>query len=146
MSSVFTELTAEKTELIASRGTSAVAADNEFFAADFNQSDGFFFAWLETNGGSGRDVEAHVEGGFAIEMQRRIHFVKREVAADLNGPVAGVGNIDERGAASRIKFDFARLGDDFARLGDDFAGFHGFDLKFNLGFSPGFNLESVGER
>ena len=63
-------------------------------AANFNEGDRFFFARLEAHGGSGGNVETHVEGWLAVELERAVDLEKAEMRADLNRPVAGVGDID----------------------------------------------------
>ena len=50
---------------------------------------------FEAHGRACGDVEPEAARGFPIKPQRRINLVKVEMAADLHGPVARVGD-DER--------------------------------------------------
>ena len=49
---------------------------------------------LEADGCAGRDIEAESAGGFAVEVQQGIHFVKMKVASDLHGAVSTVGDCE----------------------------------------------------
>jgi hypothetical protein len=71
----------------------AVEADNLSRAAEGDKTDAMNLASLEADGGSGGDVEAPTEGKPAVESQRAISFEKVEVRANLNGAVAGVGDL-----------------------------------------------------
>ena len=61
-------------------------------AGEGDQFDFAGVAGLEADGGAGGDVEAEAAGGGAIEVQGGVDFEEMEVAADLDGAVAGVGD------------------------------------------------------
>src|SRR5580704_11223544 len=82
-------------------------------------------ARLEAHRGAGRDVEAHAAGLLALEPQGRIGLEEMVVAADLDGPVARIGDRDRHGLAAGIEREVAVLG-------DDLAGYHVFLLPDRL--------------
>ena len=49
-------------------------------------------AGLEADGGAGGDVEAAAARGGAVEVERRVGLGEMVVRADLDRPVAGVGD------------------------------------------------------
>jgi len=59
-------------------------------AAKRDEDHTLFFAWLEPNGSSGRNIQAHAIRGSSVEMERAISLEKMVVAADLNWPIAKV--------------------------------------------------------
>src|SRR5436190_4317530 len=80
---------------------------------------------LEADRGAGRDVEAHAAGFLALERERRIGLEEMIMRADLDRPVAGIGDRKLHARPAGIERDVAVLRDDLAILGDDFAGDHG---------------------
>src|SRR5258708_1144905 len=71
-------------------------------------------ARLEAHRRAGRNVEAHAARLLALEFQRRIGLEEMVVAADLDRPVARIGDRDRHGLAARIERDVAVFGDDLA--------------------------------
>src|SRR6516164_759769 len=71
-------------------------------------------AGLETHRGAGRDIEPHAARLLAIEFQRRIGLEEMVVRADLDRPVAGIGDGQRHGLAAGIEFDLAVLDEEFA--------------------------------
>ena len=72
---------------------------------------GLLVAGLEADGGAGRDVESHAKGGAAVEVQGAVDLEEVGVGADLDRPVAGVGDFELKGAASGVQLDVAGLDD-----------------------------------
>jgi hypothetical protein len=64
------------------------------FARSGKSDEGDFpgIARFEADCGAGWDIEAESAGGFAVEVQQGIHFVKMKVASDLHGAVSTVGD------------------------------------------------------
>ncbi|KIU01525.1 hypothetical protein QU38_01175, partial [Staphylococcus aureus] len=71
-------------------------------------------ARLEPHRGAGCDIKAHAARLLAIERQRRIGLAEMVVRADLDRPVAGVGNGQRHGLATGIELDVAVLDEEFA--------------------------------
>src|SRR5580658_7500156 len=71
-------------------------------------------AGLEAHRGSGGDVEPHAARFLAVEFQRRIGFEKMIVRADLNRPVAAVGDRDRHAPAALVELDLAVFDKEFA--------------------------------
>src|ERR1700693_986365 len=69
---------------------------------------------LEAHRSAGRDVEAHAARLLAIELERRIGLEEMIVRADLDRPVAGVGDRQRHGLAPFIERDLARLDEKLA--------------------------------
>src|ERR1700722_2434584 len=69
---------------------------------------------LEAHRGAGRDVEAHAARLLAIELERRIGLEEMIMRADLDRPVAGVGDHERHGLAAGVESDFAGLDEHFA--------------------------------
>ncbi len=72
---------------------------------------------LEPRRGPGRDVEPEAARLVAIELQRRVGLEEMVVRADLDRPVAGIGDDERDGRPPGIELDIA-LGD------ENFAGEH----------------------
>src|SRR5579883_2083538 len=68
---------------------------------------------LEPHRGSGRDVEPVPARLLALELERRIGLEEMIVRADLDRPVAGVGDVERDRLAAGIELDFAVLRQDF---------------------------------
>src|SRR6266849_1658377 len=71
-------------------------------------------ARLEAHRRAGRDIEPHAARLLALEFERRVGLEEMVVAADLDRPVARIGDRDGRGLAARIERDVAVLGGDLA--------------------------------
>ena len=101
-----------------------VEAVDDALAGEGDEGDGAFVAGFEADGGAGGDVEAVAAGGGAVEFEGGIDFEEMEVAADLDGAVAGVGDGEFEGVEADIGFEVGRV------FGcDDFAGDHaGFEI------------------
>src|SRR5215469_13883176 len=69
---------------------------------------------LEARRGAGRDVEAEAARLGAVEAERRVGLAEMVVRADLDRPVAGIGDFDLDGLAPLIELDLAGAGDDFS--------------------------------
>src|SRR6516164_6132536 len=70
---------------------------------------------LETHSRASRDAKAHAARLLAFEFQCGIGFEEMIVRADLDWPVASVGNRQIYGLASAVKLDFAFLDELLAR-------------------------------
>src|SRR5438105_9094915 len=70
---------------------------------------------LEADRGAGRDVEAHAAGFLALERERRIGLEEMIMRADLDRPVAGIGDRKLHAQPAGIERDVAVLRDDLAR-------------------------------
>jgi hypothetical protein len=95
---------------------------DSFCAGDFGEFDALSVARFETDGGAGRNIQAHAEGLRAIEAEFAIGFEEMEMGADLDGPVTGIDDVE---------FDYATV-----RVGDHGLGseaiFPGDHLRFSL--------------
>src|SRR5687768_11955510 len=60
-------------------------------------------AGLEADGGAGRNVEAEAAGLLAVEGEGRVRFVEMVVRADLDRPVAGIGDLEGDGGAALVE-------------------------------------------
>src|SRR5262249_17338655 len=69
---------------------------------------------LETHGGAGGDVESHAARLFAIEFQRRVGLEEMIMRADLDRPVAAVGDGQRHRLAAGIGLDLAVLDEHLA--------------------------------
>jgi hypothetical protein len=69
-----------------------VATLHYAMAAERSQRDFFFFARLKTHSCARGYIEAHSIGGVAIEFEFAVGFQKMEVAAYLDGAVAGIAD------------------------------------------------------
>src|SRR6266852_2073111 len=69
---------------------------------------------LEPHRSAGRNVEPHAAGLGAVELQRRIGLEEMIMRADLDRPVARVGDRELHARPAGIENDLAVLGDDFA--------------------------------
>src|SRR5579871_1653552 len=76
---------------------------------------------LKPHRGTRGDVEAHAPGLRAVELQGWVGLEEMVMAADLDRPVAGVGDGERHGLAAGVELDVAGLR-------EDFAGDHGADL------------------
>ena len=79
-----------------------------------HQRDLPLLAGLEADGRAGGDVEAHALGLLAVEGEGAVGLVEVIVRADLDRPVAGVGDFDEDGLGAGIQLDLAVGGEDFS--------------------------------
>ncbi len=84
-----------------------VQAVDQTRAPDRHERHLLLVARLETHGGARRHVEAHAEGGRAVEAQRPVDLEEMEVRADLDRPVAGVRDHELHRPASDVADDVA---------------------------------------
>src|SRR5271165_4084555 len=91
----------------------AKAVDHPF-AAKRDQHHLAALAGLETHGCASCDVEAHAACLLALEFQRRIGFEEMIVRADLNRPIAGIGDRQRYCLASTVELDLTFLDEFFA--------------------------------
>src|SRR4051812_33423791 len=70
-------------------------------------------AGLEAHRGAGGDAEAHAARLLAVEFQRGIGFEEMVVRADLDRPVAAVGDGQYYGLAAGVELDLAVLDEEF---------------------------------
>src|SRR5262249_40560524 len=72
-------------------------------------------AWLEADGCSRRNVQAIAEGSLSIEGESRIGLGEMIVTADLNRPVARVGDAKGDGCPILVEDNLARCRKNLAR-------------------------------
>ena len=71
-------------------------------------------AGFEAHRGAGRDIEPLATRGGAVERQRGVGFGEVIVAADLDRPVAGVGDGQRGAGKAGVQLDVAGGREDFA--------------------------------
>ena len=96
-----------------------VEAIHAAFAGEGDEFDLAGVAGFKAHGGAGGDVQAEAAGGGAGEVEGGIDLEKMKVAADLDGAVALIGNLQGNGVEADIGGKIRRAG----RV-DDFAGDH----------------------
>src|SRR5690348_15531966 len=69
---------------------------------------------LEPHRRPGRDVEPHAARLATVELQRLVGLEEVVVRADLDRPLAGVGDLERDGRAALVEEDVALRGDDLA--------------------------------
>jgi hypothetical protein len=84
-----------------------IAAVNHAVASELGELHFLFFARLEANRGAGRIVETHAEGRGAIERERAIGLKEMVVAANLNGPIAGIFDEEAARDAAGVREDWS---------------------------------------
>ena len=89
-------------------------AEHPAEARERHQADLARLARLEAHGRAGGNVEAAAARLGAVELQGRVGFSEMVVRADLDRPVAGVGDRQRDGGAAGVELDVAGDGDDFA--------------------------------
>src|SRR6185312_762895 len=77
-------------------------------------------AGLEAHRRAGSDVEPHALGALAVELQRLVGLEEMVVAADLDRPVTGVGDLDRDRIALLVLVEF-----ELALRREDLTGLHG---------------------
>ena len=82
-------------------------------AAIRHQRDLARLARFEAHGGAGGDVQPLAARRGAVERQRRVGFGEMVVAADLDRPVAGVGDGQRGARQAGVELDVAVSGEDF---------------------------------
>src|SRR5215831_16876931 len=92
----------------------ALEAVDAALAAVRHQGDLASLAGLETHRGAGRDVEPHAARLVALEAQRLVGLKEVIVRADLDRPVAGVGDLERDAGRALVEDDLAGLDEDFA--------------------------------
>src|ERR1700731_1213503 len=100
-------------------------------ARERDQGDLARLAGLEAHRRAGGDVEPHAPRPLAIELQRRIGLEEMIMRADLDRPVAGIGDRDHDRLAAGIEFDLAVLDEHLA--GDHVDTSYGRALTAGLG-------------
>jgi len=74
-------------------------------AADGDELDFLGVAWLEANGGAGRDVEPHAVGRRAIEREIAVDLEKMKMRSDLHRPIAAIADFDSLRRAAGVQLD-----------------------------------------
>src|SRR6516165_356350 len=69
---------------------------------------------FEAHRGAGGDIEPHAARFLAVELQRRIGLEEMVMRADLDRPVAGIGDAERHRLAALVELDLARLDEHFA--------------------------------
>ena len=69
---------------------------------------------LEANRSAGGNVEPHSPGFLAIEAKRRVGLEKVVMAADLDRPIAGAGDLQRHSLRALVELDLSITGDDLA--------------------------------
>ena len=82
-----------------------VESKDEALAAERNKRDFFLVARLEANGGVGRDIKTHAEGGAAVEFEVAIDLEEMEMRSDLDRPVAGVAYLQRDARTPGVDLD-----------------------------------------
>src|SRR5262249_196340 len=101
-------------------GSSELAHDvlpetvDDALAGERDQGDAARLARLEPHGRAGRNVEPHAARLLAIELERRIGFKEMIVRADLDRPVAGIGDAQRDQLAALVELDLAILDEELA--------------------------------
>jgi hypothetical protein len=90
-------------------------------AGEGDEFDAFGVAGFKTHGGAGGNVEAEAARGGAVKGQGLVDFEKMEVRADLDGPVAGIGDFELLGRQAGVGVEPLGVGcgDDLARNHED---------------------------
>src|SRR6516162_4499552 len=86
---------------------------NHPLACERDQRDLARLARLEAHGRAGGDIEPHAARLFAIELQRRIGLEKMIVRADLDRPIAAIGDRERNRFAIGIELDLPVLDEHF---------------------------------
>ena len=69
---------------------------------------------LETHRGAGGDIEPHAARLLALELERRVGLEEMIVRADLDRPVAGIGDAERHPLAPGVEGNLAVLDEHFA--------------------------------
>ena len=93
-----------------------VQTDELACAAKLRQNDFLCLARCEPHRRSCGNIQVHAEGFTAVELQRFVGFEKMVVAADLNGPVAGVDDLERNLPSAGVDFDLALFDDELTRF------------------------------
>src|SRR5665213_2088617 len=80
--------------------------DSRSFISD--EADAAGLAGLEPHRRSGGDIEAKTARLLALESERRIGLVEMIMRADLDRPVAGIGDIERHRRPTGVDLDVAR--------------------------------------
>src|SRR5258708_37883218 len=91
----------------------ALETEHAALAAVRHQLDLARLPGLEAHRGAGRDVEPHAARLVALEAQRLVGLEEMIVRADLDRPVAGVGDLYRHRHDAGVELDLAGLDEDF---------------------------------
>src|SRR4030095_12617262 len=86
---------------------------NRALAGERNQRDLARLSRFEAHRRPGGNIEPHAARLFAVELERRIGLEKMIMRADLNRPIAGIGDRQGRGLAAGIELDLTVLDEHF---------------------------------
>src|SRR5262245_33620289 len=86
---------------------------DDALAGERNERDLARLPRLKAHRGAGGDIEPHAARLFAIEFERRIGLEEMIMRADLDRPIAGVGNRQCHGLATGIELDLTLLDEHF---------------------------------
>src|SRR5262249_5114335 len=92
-----------------------VAALDRLVPGNRDERDRLRLARLEADRRAGGDVEPHAVRRLAVERQRGVGLDEVIVGADLNWPIAGVGDLQVRGSPLGVRGDLSGRSDNFAR-------------------------------
>src|SRR3989442_13119612 len=84
-------------------------------AGERNERDLARLPRFKAHRGAGSDIEPHAARLFAIEFQRRIGLEEMIMRADLDRPVAGIGDRQHYRLAASVELDLAVLDEHFTR-------------------------------
>src|SRR6266540_7438885 len=76
-------------------------------ASQRNQGHGLLVSRLEAHGGAGWDVEPHTQCQHAVEAKGAVDLEEVGVRANLDGPVARVGDHDIKNASTSVELNLA---------------------------------------
>src|SRR5262249_53474100 len=82
-------------------------------AGERNEHDLARLPRLKAHRGAGGDIEPHAARLFAIEFQRRIGLEEMIMRADLDRPIAGIGDRQRHRLAASVELDLAVLDEHF---------------------------------
>src|SRR5262249_30362245 len=114
----------------------AVEAEHDPIAGVWDQIHAAPLAWLEPDGGARRNIQSPTIGHWPVELEGRVDLEEVKVGTDLDGPVAGVQDVDGGGRPPRVQ-------DERAMQWDQFPGRHGIGSCTVTSLVPSGNVAST---